>query len=351
MKIIPVFAESLGAKSFSFYLEVGDINIFIDPGIALLQPSYPANDDLKMRWYMEGRQRIIEYLMKADVVTITHYHHDHYLWREEDITLYRDKLLLIKNPNIYINDRQRIRAYEFLKSYLSINFGEDIDSQYIEPTRMDFGTGLEGLKLSLERDFGDYSERREELLKKGRRWFENRVSKWISSRWIGEYTVNDIGYRFADGRCFDFGDTKIRFTSPHYHGIEYARTGWVLSLVVEYGGRKILYSSDLMGPIIEDYAHWILKEDPDILLLDGPPTYLIPRMFNLINLRRTIENVVNILCNSRRIKTVIYDHHIMRDVRFRKWVGEVYEAAWNCGVEIVDVASYLGLTPVYEKIK
>jgi predicted metallo-beta-lactamase superfamily hydrolase len=33
-----------------------------------------------------------------------------------------------------------------------------------------------------------------------------------------------------------------------------------------------IYTSHLQGPGIEDYAQWIIKENPDILILDGPPT-------------------------------------------------------------------------------
>jgi predicted metallo-beta-lactamase superfamily hydrolase len=33
-----------------------------------------------------------------------------------------------------------------------------------------------------------------------------------------------------------------------------------------------IYTSHLQGPGIEDSAQWIIKENPDILILDGPPT-------------------------------------------------------------------------------
>ena len=141
------------------------------------------------------------------------------------------------------------------------------------------------------------------------------------------------------------------FSEPLYHGIEYAKTGWVIAVIIEYDDEKILYSSDIQGPTIEDYAKWIIEENPNILLLDGPPTYLIPYMFNLINFRRTQENIKWIIREARNLKLIIYDHHLTRDMKFRERVAEVYEYAKKHDVKILDVANYLGLKPAYEIAK
>jgi predicted metallo-beta-lactamase superfamily hydrolase len=50
--------------------------------------------------------------------------------------------------------------------------------------------------------------------------------------------------------------------------------GWVFSTVIEHGGQKLIHSSDLNGPIIEDYPEWTIRENPDLLVLDGPMTYM-----------------------------------------------------------------------------
>lgn len=44
--------------------------------------------------------------------------------------------------------------------------------------------------------------------------------------------------------------------------------------MIEHGGQKLIHSSDLNGPIIEDYPEWIIRENPDLLVLDGPMTYM-----------------------------------------------------------------------------
>jgi hypothetical protein len=283
-------------------------------------------------------------------VIITHYHHDHYLWREEDIPLYSDKTLLIKDPNQYINDSQWMRAREFIGLYSDIVLHNDFQKMLFNPRVKSFLDYVERYKLALTRDFGDYNERRNELLKKGRAWFLERSRRWIENMWIKEIESNNHKILFIDGKTINLDDLKISFTHPLYHGIEYSRTGWVIGFSIKYLGKSILYTSDVQGPIIEDYASWIISEDPQIVFLDGPPTYLIPYMFNLINFRRTLDNIKWIIRNSQSLKTIIYDHHLTRDVNFYKRVVEVYRYAEDYGVEVLDVATYLGLEPAYSKI-
>ena len=67
--------------------------------------------------------------------------------------------------------------------------------------------------------------RREELLEKGRRWFEDRVGKWRNYRRIPETKLKNLELKFAEGKSWRFGKTKIRFFQPFFHGIEYSRVG------------------------------------------------------------------------------------------------------------------------------
>jgi len=347
MIFTPIWSDSLGAKSFSFYIEAGESKIIIDPGLAIMQPSYPASREQLIKWYEEAYSKIIEYIKRSNIVIITHYHHDHYLWREDDIEYYRGKKILIKDPNKYINDSQWDRAREFLGSYISIIYEEDFKDYLISPISKEFPDYVEKYKVALSRDFGEYNYRRKELLEKGRKWFLDRVSRWRNDMWIKE--PGDI--KFADSRSFKYKDLEIKFTEPIYHGIEYSKTGWVLGVVFKYLDRKIIYSSDIQGPTIEDYAYWIIREDPDILFLDGPPTYLIPYMFNLINFRRTIENIKRIIKESNSLKLVIYDHHLTRDIKFKEKIGELYKFSKEYNIELLDVAEYLGLEPAYNLVK
>jgi predicted metallo-beta-lactamase superfamily hydrolase len=126
--------------------------------------------------------------------------------------------------------------------------------------------------------------------------------------------------------------------------------GWVFATVVEYKGEKLIHSSDLNGPIIEDYASWIIKENPDYLILDGPATYLIPYVLNLINFKRCVENICKII-KETNVKILILDHHLPREARYKQRLKKVYEAARAKNKKVVTAAELLGKKPKILELK
>ncbi len=337
-----VWMDSLGAKSMSVLVETPDVNILIDPGAAIMHPSFPASDKLKLRWLREAKNRIREVAPRADIVVISHYHYDHFT--DFDLEIYRGKTLFVKNPNEYINDSQRKRAEKFfmhLCEALDYRFEEIL----LEPVTREWTDPFEELEIASSRDYGDYNDRKKELLEKGREWFRKRTEKWTSYPYIPELDLGEVFVRFPEGKVFNFGSTKLRFTRPLFHGIEYSRLGWVFATIVEHGKWKLIHTSDINGPIIEDYADWIIREDPDILVLDGPMTYMLGYTLNLINLRRAVENAVRIV-EETDCKVIIYDHHLPREPRFREHTAPVWETAERLGKKVMTAAEFLGMKPV-----
>ena len=206
---------------------------------------------------------------------------------------------------------------------------------------------LEELPLASSKDYGDYAARKKELLMKGRRWFWSLAENWGSKPWVKEFKKGSLEVYFADGKSFSYGSTRVRFSKPLFHGLEYDRLGWVLMLTVEHGGVKVIHSSDLQGPVIEDYAEMVIDEDPDVLVLDGPPTYLFGYTLNKINLRRAEENVKRILDESE-VKLVIYDHHLPRGRLFKHRLERLYSSASS--ERLMTAAEWLGEQPLILKI-
>ncbi|KSW12741.1 hypothetical protein CF15_05625 [Pyrodictium occultum] len=97
-------------------VEAGGVKIFIDPGVSYAPRRYglPPHP-LEIRRLEEIKERIYKELEDTDIVVITHYHYDHYLYRGEEAELYRGKVLLVKHPTRSINVSQRIRAHRLLK--------------------------------------------------------------------------------------------------------------------------------------------------------------------------------------------------------------------------------------------
>ncbi|RKX70864.1 MBL fold metallo-hydrolase [candidate division WOR-3 bacterium] len=334
-----IWFDSMGAKSSSILIETPDLKLLVDPGVAALQPGYPLPAEKKEELKQKAMRRIIGAARIADELFISHYHYDHHTLPEAAPTIYRNKRLWVKDPNQWLNLSQWQRARRFLNQLYHM-VGGDPERLHHPPPRIRFSDPLDHLCEAKKRNFGNYQPRRQELLNKGRRWWQ-RVSKvWQESLWVGEFSYGGVEVRFADGRKIQRGRTKIRFTPPLFHGIEYDRLGWVIGLVVEYGRRKILYSSDLQGPQIEDYAQWIIKENPDLIILDGPATYLFGFMMNRINLRRAIENFLRII-KETKANPIIYDHHNLRDPRYRERLKEVYEEANRSGKRVITAAEWL----------
>ena len=105
MNIIPLAAESLGVRSSAVFIETGDVNILIDPGVSLAPGRFGLPPHrLEIKAMNESWRVIKEYAARADVLIITHYHFDHFDPTEP--VLFNGKTLLIKHPKENINASQ-----------------------------------------------------------------------------------------------------------------------------------------------------------------------------------------------------------------------------------------------------
>lgn len=321
MELRPVWFDSLGAKSMCVLVRTPDLSLLIDPGAAIMQPGYPAPDELKVYYLALAQLALQRAAAEATHIAITHYHYDHF--RPDMPELYTGKTLWIKDPNRWINRSQWGRAREFL-TILAEGEGWDVVAR--SPAEEDYPDPVEALPLAA------CTDRREDLLAKWRKRFLGLVRMWRKGPWVAEDSFRGR-IAFADGRAFRVGETMVRFTPPLFHGGEYAGPGWVLAVVVEHGGVKLLYSSDLQGPLIEDYAAWIVEERPDVLILDGPATYLLGPFQSKANLARAIDNCVWTVKNVRA-GLIVLDHHLAREPGFRAKVKGAFSAGAVTGAEL-----------------
>jgi predicted metallo-beta-lactamase superfamily hydrolase len=91
----------------------------------------------------------------------------------------------------------------------------------------------------------------------------------------------------------------------------------------------------------EDQAAFMLQENLNLLILDGPMTYMLGYRYYQENLRSSIENI-NKIIRSTSVKSIIADHHLLRDINYRERFAAVYECALNNGVHILNAAQYVG---------
>ena len=217
---------------------------------------------------------------KADIITVSHYHFDHYrppfnsdfVWtwssKEEVRRIYQDKKLLVKDIRERINFAQRRRGWFFLRE----------------------------------------------------------VEKIAS---VVEH---------ADRRVFHFGDTEIRFSRPVPHGEKNNRLGYVLCSVVSHEDEKIVIAPDVQGPAHKNTTDFILAENPDIVFVGGPPTYLVPSQVEASTIARSIQQLTRLATET---KLTVVDHHLMRDRCWKEEISLPLSEARKHGNKLKSAARYM----------
>jgi len=112
MKIIPLASDSLGVRSMATYVETDDCKILVDPSAALGPKRYGLPPHPKeQQALLHTKMTIADYAKKCDVLTISHYHYDHYDPHE---VFYAGKKVFAKDISTHINKSQQKRGLEFM---------------------------------------------------------------------------------------------------------------------------------------------------------------------------------------------------------------------------------------------
>ncbi len=142
---------------------------------------------------------------------------------------------------------------------------------------------------------------------------------------------------YVDNHNFQIGGTRIIFSPPVIHGM-LPKLGYVTEVLIEED-EKFLFSSDVQGPLNNEAMQFIIDSAPDILYIDGPATYLVGSHYKKSDINNAIENLSNVIM-STDVKTVIIDHHIMRDLNWNEYFDTLSKVKRQ--VQIITAASYSG---------
>jgi predicted metallo-beta-lactamase superfamily hydrolase len=281
IKFIPLAAESLGVRSMCTYVETPDFKVLIDAGASLGFRFRLLPHPREYEALVKCREKIVECAGKVEVVTISHYHFDHVTPTYTDYTW---------------------------------NFSS------LEVARQIYGG-----KIVLAKDF------RSDVNASQRR-----------RGWIFRKTVEDSveGFKVADGEAFTFGETKLKFSKPVFHGEVDTPLGWVLMLTVEHGDDMVMHASDVQGPISDETLKAILKVKPRLVYVGGPPLYLADFRVKRSVVNHGLQNIAKLV---EDIDTVIIDHHLLRAEGWRESLQPVFKVAEEKGHEIMTAAEFLGL--------
>ena len=144
---------------------------------------------------------------------------------------------------------------------------------------------------------------------------------------------------YSDGGEFQFGRTKLIFSQPVCHGTN-SKLGYVTEVLID-DGYRFVYTSDVEGPSLKEQAEFILQNKPNLIILDGPLSYMLGYRYSYDALAASVKNMVRIIQDSP-LDGFIIDHHLLRDLKWRERLAEVFEAAEKKGIKIQTAADFAG---------
>ncbi len=166
----------------------------------------------------------------------------------------------------------------------------------------------------------------------------NRSQMQRASRFLSLVKQVAKEIKIAEGSVITIGRTTIKISQAVPHGVN-DRLGYVVEVSIHDGEMKILYTSDVEGPPLEEQVKYILEEKPDIVILDGPMTYMLGFRYSKKALEASIQNIKKII--DIGVKTIVIDHHFMRDIKYRERLGDVYKYAEERGVKVMCAAEFM----------
>jgi predicted metallo-beta-lactamase superfamily hydrolase len=163
-----------------------------------------------------------------------------------------------------------------------------------------------------------------------------RRRSWMLKKTAGDFMRT---LKVADGRSYSFGGTELRFSDPVFHGERNTHLGWVLMLTIEREGEKVIHASDVQGPIMDQTLEAILTEEPELVIVGGPPLYLSGFRVSEETIKHGISNLVRLV---EKVQVVILEHHILRDENWRKVAEPIFKTAEETGHKVMTAAEFVG---------
>ncbi len=165
---------------------------------------------------------------------------------------------------------------------------------------------------------------------------QNRASQFLRG-------LDSDQVEIADGGSLRIGNTKILFSSPVPHGPN-DRLGYVIEVAVILGDDRFLFTSDVQGFLTDDSLELPLAVRPQLIISDGPPTYFLGTKFKPWHFNAFKEKTKRLISElSGDLRWLVMDHHLLRDLRWRRRLAEAQDYAKERGVEVLSIPELLGI--------
>lgn len=150
-------------------------------------------------------------------------------------------------------------------------------------------------------------------------------------------------YEIAESKTFDFKNTQIKCSPAIYHGTSHY-LGYVFEVLIDDTNEKLLFTSDVCGIPNENHLPFIIQNNPDIIICDGPSLYLKGYRYSDSAWVKSVAHVVQII-KETDVKVFIIDHHLTRDLNYQNYYNEIYELMElnkvNRGIRLITAAEFL----------
>ncbi len=135
---------------------------------------------------------------------------------------------------------------------------------------------------------------------------------------------------YSDGCEFDLGSIRIEFSEAVHHGT-HPRV-YTTEVAITDAEGTLVHTSDVVGAELDEHVDFVLRKQPDFLIVDGP-NFSVKRPATQ-GIRRMVEDTP--------VSTVVVEHHLLRDERWKEQIEELYEVAEKRKVRLLSAAEYLG---------
>jgi hypothetical protein len=277
LRIIPLAGESLGTRSMAIAVQGKKSQVILDPGVDVAPRRYdlpPHSMELKRRH--EHRENILSEIKKLPVACfwVSHYHFDHFPKINEAVKI--DKAMYHWDPKLQ----------EFPKSdFLIKDPKENINKNQTRRAR----------KFT-------------------------RALKKLNQNFLS-----------AENVSFQTPEFSISGSPILPHG-EISLLGYVVGCSITYRDTKLLFTGDIVGMPLKEHTDWIIAEQPDILIMDGPMKDQLSAFKS--NIKTTI--------NKTNIKQLVIEHHLLRSKNWKELIEEDIEYIQDTGTKVGCYADLLG---------
>lgn len=118
MIVKPLAFESLGVRSQATFVQSKDVTLVVDPSAALAPSRFgfpPHRREVER--LLQAATVIEEHVRDAEAIIVTHYHYDHHdPGKIIAPTVYKNKIVILKDYEKNINFSQKVRALRFINA-------------------------------------------------------------------------------------------------------------------------------------------------------------------------------------------------------------------------------------------